>query len=121
MKIKTIWHAGNITFDEKVNLALTEGYKLARREVIPDPHDLDDSIFYAEMVMLDEADKLPGDLLLVRPGVDPVALAEEIRAHCQTVTMEECQNDRCPLAAYCDAIREGKTPEEWPKPEGAKE
>ena len=119
MKIKTIWDAGVTAFDEKVNQALTEGYKLARREVIPDRRDLDDSAFYAELVMLEENDKLPGKVDL--SGVDPVALAEEIRAHCHTVTTEECQNDRCPLAAYCDAIRGGKTPEEWPKPEEAEE
>lgn len=115
MKIKTIWDTGVTAFDEKVNQALTEGYKLARREVIPDHRNLDDSAFYAELVMLDESDTLPGKVDL--SATDPVALAEAIRSHCATITGEECKNDRCPLAAYCDAIRDGKTPEEWPFPE----
>ena len=114
MKILTVWEANLHKFDERVNNALADGYTLIRREVFPAPKNLDDSVLYAELALLDKSDIIPGKVDLA--AVDPVALAEAIRAHCHSVKMEDCHNDLCPLAVYCDAIRGGKTPEEWPKP-----
>jgi hypothetical protein len=55
MKIKTVWNVNNINFDDKVNTLLAEGWELVRREVIVDHNRLDDSVFYAELVLDDEA------------------------------------------------------------------
>lgn len=105
MKIKTVTDKTESGFDSKVNQYLNNGYILERRDILWEEKGKF-YFFYAELVSDVDTD--------VQEPVDPVSFAEDIRKYCVSVPAEECMDDRCPLALYCDAIREGKTPEEWP-------
>ena len=105
MKIKTVIGKTESEFDNKVNQYLSDGYSLARRDIVLyDKRSL--YFLYAELVT-------EADLDIPEPA-DPVACAEEIRRHCESVSTENCKSGACPMASYCDAMVNGKTPEEWP-------
>lgn len=111
MKIKTIWTANLPDFDNRVNEALAEGYKLARREVFPHPHNLDDSVLYAELVQLDpepEATAEPETL-------DPIEALHIVKEFCHTV--RKCVD--CPLVEWCSWLQKGGDPTDWVIPEEA--
>ncbi len=118
MKIKTIrknLDAAEL-FDKEVNAALEEGWVLGKREVLPGLRltntTYHNRMLYAELVKLDE---VPAELEPL--PLDPLAAARTIQAYCSTVTGEDCQGDRCPMAAFCDQIKRGKRPDEWKLPE----
>lgn len=111
MKIKTVWDTRTTEFDDTVNSLIDSGYRLLRRKVVPCVSNLDESVFYAELVKGDDLEE----------EIDPVACAEAIRRHCASVPMEDCKNGACPMSPYCDAMLNGKTPEDWPIPEGGAE
>lgn len=98
MEIKTIvssmtW-VGN--FDEMVNDALAEGWRLTRRDVLPNTDRL-----YAELVKLDPpAEPEKSDLLTAM---------RVIKAECDSHS--SCQT--CPLYPWCDV----HAPCDWETPE----
>lgn len=105
MKIKTVIGKTESEFDNKVNTYLHNGYILARRDIVLDGKG-SLCFFYAELVAEVDRD--------IPEPADPVACAEEIRRHCESVSTENCKNGVCRMAPYCDAMINGKTPEEWP-------
>lgn len=105
MKIKTVIGKTESEFDNKVNQYLSDGYILARRDIVLDGKG-SLCFFYAELVAEVDRD--------IPEPADPVACAEEIRRHCESVSTENCKNGACSMAPYCDAMVNGKTPEEWP-------
>ena len=105
MKIKTVIGKTESEFDNKVNQYLSDGYSLARRDIVL----YDKRSFYfllAELVKEDDRD--------IPEPADPVACAEAIRRHCKSVSTDDCKNGACQMAPYCDAIVNGETPDEWP-------
>lgn len=105
MKIKTVIGKTESEFDNKVNQYLSDGYSLARRDIVLDGNG-SLYFFYAELVAEVDRD--------IPEPADPVACAEEIRRHCESVSSENCKSGACPMAPYCDAMVNRKTPEEWP-------
>lgn len=101
MKIKTVWNsmgASNL-FDEKVNALLAEGWKLARREVLPGAGFTgpvyDNMVVYAELVKLDEADMEPQE-------ADPATWQEAVEVLRETCgTAAKCEAGGCPMWAWC--------------------
>ena len=57
LEIKTIWRriGESENFDEEVNAALTEGWELVRREVLPEPGST--LVFYAELERMTELEE----------------------------------------------------------------
>lgn len=108
MRIKTICSTYREKFDDQVNSLIDSGYRLLRRDVLPGIHNSGRSVFYAELVKEDDREE----------EIDPVAYAEAIRRYCASVPMEDCHSGACPMARYCDAMLNGKTPDDWPLPEG---
>ena len=107
MKIKTVWDANLFKFDEKVNEWLADGWILSKREVLPAPR-LDDSIFYAELVMLDAPD--PEEI-----PVPPADIFEALRVIRDTCEAEESCGC-CPLYDWCCRLRKGHDPCDWVLP-----
>lgn len=107
MKIKTIWDVAQCKFDEAVNAALAEGYVLARRDIVPDRNDLDNTAFYAELVLLDptpETDPVAGG--------DPFDLLRQLREFCDSIPKKTCQNGECPLSFICADMAAGRAIDE---------
>ena len=106
MKIKTIARSFQWVgeFDNLVNAAMKEGWKLVKREVIPgSPNDY--ARAYAELVQLDPpAEPEP---------IDPLDLLCQIRAVCLTTPADDCQTGRCPLYGWCQQLRDGGDPTDW--------
>lgn len=126
MKIKTICFKlvseGMTTFDETVNAAMAEGWRLVKREVLPGVN-LGDRYFaphlYAELVELDPVPEVPEV-----PEPQPMDLLDAVRAikdTCLGVSVADCNDDRCPLAAWCNCLPESSDPSDWviPKKEDA--
>lgn len=107
MKIKTIWDTRPDRFDERVNQHLEEGWLLGKREVIPDTRNLDDSVLYAELAMLDPAPEV--DEL---PPLDPFEALRAVKEFCDTV--DECGT--CPLYDWCCQLQKGGDPTDWKLP-----
>lgn len=105
MMIKTVTDKTESGFDSKVNQYLSSGYILTRRDIFWEEKGKF-FFFYAELVSDVNTE--------VSEQESPVSFAESMRKYCVSVPSDECMEDRCPLVLYCDAIREGKTPEEWP-------
>lgn len=108
MKIKTVWTESNITFDTRVNELLRDGWILGKREVFP-AKDLNDSVFYAELVQLDPE---PVETTEPQP-VDPVEALHVIRDTCEAIPVEDCSSNGCPLYAWCEGLRKGGDPTDW--------
>lgn len=100
MKIKTVYTNDPEKFDNRVNEALAEGWKLTRR--ISDQPDA----FIAEM-------ELPEP----EPAPDPVELVRQLQAFCDCVALETCQCGGCPLEWLCGQIGDGRQLDEWELPE----
>lgn len=116
MRIKTIWHRADYPagFDDKVNAAMTAGWKLTRRDLVC-PQSTDKYIMlYAELVELDPADEL-------NPTPEPPTWEEAVETlanFCKA--RDNCSG--CPALHWCNkAITDGAlSPAEWPDPcEGA--
>lgn len=114
MKIKTIWTTYPATFDDQVNAALEEGWRLVRREVLQDPHCMDDSALYAELVLPDpEPEPEPEPL-----HPDPVDALRTVRDFCAGMSLEKCLTTGCPLSPWCHIFTEdGISPSDWKLPE----
>lgn len=113
MKIMTVWDASNVHFDEKVNQLLEEGWILGKREVIPDTRDLDNSVFYAELVLLDPAPEVdepqPADLL---KAMDAIEALYVVREFCES---NHC--DGCRLHDFCTRhLPNNEGPADWELP-----
>lgn len=111
MKIKTVCSELMAIADSDVNELLDSGWQLVRREIVQNKKSSNGVCFYAELVKSDDREE----------EIDPVAYAEAIRRYCASVPMEDCKNGGCPMGPYCDAMLSGKTPEDWPLPEGGAE
>lgn len=111
MKIKTVCCDCASTIDDWVNNFLKEGWQLVRREIVQNRTSCCGVCFYAELVKDDDRGE----------ETDPVACADAIRRYCASVSTEDCKNGACPMAPYCDAMLNSKTPDEWPLPEGGAE
>lgn len=108
MKIKTIWNENQLQFDNVVNSAMEEGYQLVRRDVLVDHDRLDDSVFYAELILPDPAPE----------AFHPLDLLHQVQTFCLSQAVEDCHANKCPLAAWCDQVREGGVdPSDWDLPE----
>lgn len=105
MKIKTIVRGLPVDFDESVNEALENGYLLERREVLPDA--VAGFKHYAQLILPDP----------VPEATDPRDLLRQVRAFCHSQPIEDCHANKCPLAAWCDQIREGCDPSDWNLPD----
>ena len=111
MKIKTIrWKLDYAEqFDEELNQALADGYQLVRREIVPgfrlDGGSYLHNMLYAELVLPDP----PAE----PETIDPLDLLRQVRAVCLSQSVEDCQASKCPLAAWCEQLREGGDPTDW--------
>lgn len=116
MEIKTITVnlACAADFDEQVNAAIRDGYRLTKRERVQvgvayggnfSKDDIStDFVLYAE---LEKPDAAP----------DPVELVRELQACCDCVALETCQCGGCPLEWLCGQIGAGRQLDEWELPE----
>lgn len=104
MKIKTIRHARTDYFDEAVNEAFDEGWRLIRRDVLQTPSNV---TFYAELVKVDEA-----------PAPDPLEALRVVRAFCEEMPTEKCLG-KCPLTPWCAMYcpEDGMSPADWVIPD----
>lgn len=107
MKIKTIWSLVPASFDEMVNNYLAEGWVLSKREVIPTT-PVADSVFYAEMVMLDAPDpeEIPA------PPADIFEALRVIRDTCEA----EASCGNCPMYDWCCRLQKRHDPCDWVLP-----
>lgn len=113
MKIKTITHHFDRVeeFDDQVNRALEEGWRLVKREVAPGaPNDY--ARVYAELVQLDPAPEVAEP----QPA-DPMDAVRVIKEACLAMPMEDCNTERCPLKGWCDCLAETSDPSDWKVPE----
>lgn len=106
MKIKTVWTANTVNFDDQVNQALEDGYQLVKRELIPAPH-LDDTVYYAELVLPDEPEEQEPPVPLT-----PLDALQFIQNTCTATSDKDCQF-ACPLRPWCNQLRDGGDPTDW--------
>ena len=114
MKIKTIAYklntAGLASFDDEVNEALAEGWRLAKRDVLPGvclgERDYFGPHLYAELVQLDPEPKS-------EETDDPIEALRTVQRVCLAVSGDDCGTDRCPLRKFCDRLRDGGDPTDW--------
>lgn len=107
MKIKTIWDTQPDRFDERVNLLLEEGWLLGKREVIPDTQDLDNSVLYAELAMLDPVPEVDEPQPL-----DPFEALRQLQEFCDS---NHC--DGCRLHDFCARhLANNEGPADWKLP-----
>lgn len=112
MKIKTIArNFDNVDdFDNKVNAAMDEGWQLSRRTVLSATTETRPRrLLYAELVMLDPEPE--------PEATDPLDLLRQVNAFCLSQPIEDCHAHKCPLATWCDQLREGNDPSDWDLPE----
>ena len=115
MKIKTITEELPFSnrFDDKVNEAIDDGWRLVKREIIPaGPNPDSHRLLYAELVELDPAPEVPEP-----QPVDLFDAVRAIKAACLSVSVADCNGDRCPLAGFCNCLSEASDPSEWVIPE----
>lgn len=117
MKIKTIvTNTDNVeTFDAQVNELLAEGWILGKREVLPgmnyNANNWARRALYAELVLLEEADKLPAEP--AEPQLPhPIEALHIIRDACESIPEKDC-GDGCPLNEWCKQLRRGGDPTDW--------
>lgn len=112
MKIKTIWDDCTNNFDKRVNEAMEKGWILGKRELLPDANDLANSVFYAELVLLEESDKLPAEPVPEPQPMHPFDAIRVLRDACEAVPVESC-GEGCPLHDWCEGLRKGGDPTDW--------
>lgn len=113
MKIKTIrWKLDYAErFDEEVNEALEDGYRLMQRSFIPgfrlDGGSYLHNMLYAELVKVDEA-----------PAPDPFEALRVVRDFCEEMPTEKCLG-KCPLTPWCAMYcpQDGMAPADWVIPD----
>ena len=111
MKIKTITDVLPFSnrFDDRVNDAMGDGWRLVKREVIPAGSNPDSHrLLYAELVELDPVPEVPEP-----QPVDPCVAIRILRDTCEAVPVADCGSDRCPLYAWCEGLRKGGDPTDW--------
>lgn len=110
MKIKTV-NAKLIdseTFDQEVNKALEEGYRITRQDVIPGGSYMS-NMLYAQMVLPDPVPELEQQA--------PLEALRSIRDFCGSVPLEKCLTPECPLFGWCQLYTEdGVSPMDWKIP-----
>lgn len=104
MKIKTVWSHSAILFDDQVNNAFDDGWRLVKREMI---RDTVGTTFYAELVKVDEA-----------PAPDPLEALRTVRDFCEEMPTEKCLG-KCPLTPWCAMYcsEDGMSPADWVIPD----
>ena len=110
MKIKTITGRLNYPddFDQEVNEAQEEGWRLVKREVLPGTTGNPNSprLLYAELVQLD-----PEPVPEAQP-VDPIACLETLREFCDSNKCEGCR-----LHDFCTRhLPRNEGPADWELP-----
>lgn len=112
MKIKTVWTADTVNFDDQVNQALKNGYQLVKRELVPAPH-LDDTVYYAELVLPDEPDEPEEPEEQESPvPFTPLGALHVIQDACFGTNDKDCLY-KCPLRPWCNQLRDGGDPTDW--------
>lgn len=111
MKIKTITGRLNYPadFDQEVNEAQEEGWRLVKREVLPGTPGNPNSprLLYAELVQLDEPEAPPEP----QPA-DPVDLIRQLRDFCDAANCATC-----PLHDWCPShLPRNEGPADWEIP-----
>ncbi len=105
MKIKTIVQHNPDQFDKDVNKAMGDGYLLERRELVVGNSE---TAHYAQLVLPDP----------VPEATNPLDLLSQVQTFCLSQAVEDCHANKCPLAAWCDQVREGGVdPSDWELPE----
>lgn len=107
MKIKTVWTADTVGFDDQVNQALKNGYQLVKRDLVPAPH-LDDTVYYAELVLPDEPEVLEPQ----EDQLSPLGALHVIQDACFGTNDKDCLY-KCPLRPWCNQLRDGGDPTDW--------
>ena len=115
MKIKTIVRNFDWVeeFDQLVNAAIDEGWRLVKREVIPGVAGVNTNsrrLLYAELVQLD-----PEPVPEAQP-MDPIDAVYAIKATCDAIPLKDCQGGRCPLYVWCCQLEGGRDPSDWDLP-----
>ena len=108
MEIKTIREQRAPVFDEDVNRALAEGYRLHKRGIVPCPTNPHNTLFYAELVKLDTVEE-----------PEPMGYNEALLTIKNTcTTAAECSRQGCPIWAWCDKhLPAHCAPDSWVIPE----
>lgn len=115
MKIKTVWTTLDRVkeFDAWINEALANGWRLAKREVLPGMQYNQNAwarrLLYAELVQLDEPVAPP-------EPADPFDALRAVRDFCEAQDPRACMTT-CPLSAWCEDLRRGGDPTDWAIPE----
>lgn len=111
MNIKTIREQRADLFDANVNFALENGWRLARRDIVPCPANPYNTLFFAELVKLDPVEE---------PA--PMSYTEALRVIRDTCRdAADCSKDGCPIWAWCDKYIPNDipaSPNDWDIPEG---
>lgn len=109
MQIKTIWKPfKNVAqFDMEVNGALTGGWRLTKREVLPGeaytPHEYGKRLLYAELV---KSDPVPE-----QPAMDPQEAIQVLARACEAAP--HCEPGSCPLHDWCTTLGNDPVPKDW--------
>lgn len=107
MQIKTIWKPLDYIgmFDNTVNDALEDGWRLTKREILPQ------NLLYAELVKLDQPPE--------QPPMDPMQAVQILADTCKNA--DECSRAGCPLHEWCDRwLPDAPAPSRWLESEEAR-
>lgn len=120
MEVKTITNyiAYAEAFDNDVNAALADGWRLVRREIAPAPVMGEATRLYAELVKAPELEQEE------RP-VEPITWQEAVRVLMETCGgAAGCTAEDCPMYDWCEANLPGDKPalppNRWTDPEGGR-
>lgn len=99
MQIKTIWKPLDYIgmFDNTVNDALADGWRLTKREILPS------NLLYAELV---KVDPLPETA-----AIDPLEAVQVLARACEAAP--HCEPGSCPLHDWCTGLSTDSVPKDW--------
>lgn len=109
MQIRTIWKPfENVAqFDMEINGALTGGWRLTKREVLPGeaytPHEYGRRLLYAELVKMDQPPE--------QPDMDPREAIQVLARACEAAP--QCEPESCPLHGWCMGLGHDSVPKTW--------
>lgn len=109
MQIKTIWKkiSNACEFDVEVNAALTEGWRLTRRELLQCEADTmreeGRRLLYAELVKMDPRPE--------QPTIDPLEAVQVLARACEAAP--HCEPEDCPLYGWCTNMGDDPVPKDW--------